>query len=112
VKRSLTEGLERLARLLREVVLAPVLVYRKLISPALPARCKYYPTCSAYAIEAVRELGVLRGTILAAWRLARCNPWSHGGVDELSDRTLFRGTPTRSERRPRREASRGRGAAA
>jgi uncharacterized protein len=112
VKRSLTGGLERLARLLGEVVLAPVLVYRRLISPALPARCKYYPSCSAYAVEAVRELGVLRGTILAAWRLARCNPWSHGGVDELSDRTLFCGTPTRSERRARRDPSRGHGAAA
>jgi uncharacterized protein len=112
VKRSLTGGLERLARLLAEVALAPVLVYRRLISPALPARCKYYPSCSAYAVEAVRELGVLRGTILAAWRLARCNPWSHGGVDELSDRTLFRGTPTRSERRAPRDPSRGHGAAA
>jgi putative membrane protein insertion efficiency factor len=111
VKRSLAGGSERLERLLRGVVLAPVLVYRKLISPALPARCKYYPTCSAYAEEAVRELGVVRGAILAGWRLARCNPWSHGGVDELSDRTLFRGTPTRSERRAR-DASRGHGAAA
>jgi putative membrane protein insertion efficiency factor len=102
VKRSLTGVLEACARLLRGIVLLPVLVYRRLISPALPARCKYYPTCSAYAEQAVRELGVIRGTILAAWRLARCNPWSHGGVDELSDRTLFRATPTRSERRASR----------
>jgi uncharacterized protein len=111
VKRSLTGVLGACARLLRGVVLLPVLVYRRLISPALPARCKYYPTCSAYAEHAVRELGVVRGTILAAWRLARCNPWSHGGVDELSDRTLFAGTPTRSERRAR-AASHSHGAAA
>ena len=101
MKRSLTGVLEACARLLRGIVLLPVLVYRRLISPALPARCKYYPTCSAYAEQAVRELGVIRGTVLAAWRLARCNPWSYGGVDELSDRTLFRSTPTRSERRAR-----------
>jgi hypothetical protein len=81
---------EGCARALRAVVLLPVLAYRKLISPALPARCKYYPTCSAYAEEAVRELGVIRGAILTAWRLARCNPWSHGGVDFVSDQKVFR----------------------
>lgn len=75
---------------LREIALLPVHVYRRLISPALPQRCKYHPSCSAYAVEAVRELGLVRGTIVAAWRLARCNPWSHGGVDELADRSLFR----------------------
>lgn len=75
----------------REAFLAPVKLYRKLISPLIPARCKYYPTCSTYAVQAVRELGVVRGTIVAGWRLARCNPWSHGGVDELADRSLFRG---------------------
>ena len=76
---------------LRELALTPVHLYRRLISPLLPQRCKYYPSCSSYAVQAVRELGVVRGTILAAWRLARCNPWSHGGVDELADRRLFRG---------------------
>ena len=74
----------------RELFLLPLLVYRKLISPALPPRCKYYPSCSTYAVQAVRELGVIRGTIVAAWRLVRCNPWSLGGVDELADRKLFR----------------------
>ena len=71
------------------VLLAPVRLYQRLISPALPRRCKYEPTCSAYAVEAIRELGVLRGTIVAAWRLARCNPFSHGGYDPLETRTLF-----------------------
>lgn len=79
-------------------VLVPLRLYSRLISPALPARCKYYPTCSAYAEQAVRELGVVRGAILAAWRLARCNPWSHGGVDELADRRLFRDAKPRSIR--------------
>ena len=77
-------------RLLRELFLLPLLAYRRLISPLLPARCKYYPSCSTYAVQAVRELGIVRGSMVAAWRLARCNPWSHGGVDELSDRRLFR----------------------
>jgi putative membrane protein insertion efficiency factor len=75
---------------LRELFLVPLHVYRRLISPVLPPRCKYYPSCSAYAVQAVRELGVIRGTVVAAWRVMRCNPWSLGGVDELSDRRLFR----------------------
>ena len=79
-----------LVRALRELCLAPLHLYRRLISPAIPNRCKYYPTCSTYAVQAVRELGVLRGIVVAAWRLARCNPWSDGGVDELADRRLFR----------------------
>ena len=72
------------------ILLAPVRLYRRFVSPALPARCKYHPTCSAYAVEAVRELGVLRGVVVAAWRLARCNPWSNGGYDPVSERSLFR----------------------
>jgi putative membrane protein insertion efficiency factor len=78
-------------RWLRELFLLPLHAYRKLISPALPPRCRYYPSCSSYAVQAVRELGVVRGSILAAWRVVRCNPWSPGGVDELADRRLFRG---------------------
>ena len=76
-------------RYARELFLLPVHLYRRLIAPALPPRCKYYPSCSAYAVQAIRELGVIRGSIVAAWRVVRCNPWSLGGVDELSDRRLF-----------------------
>ena len=79
-----------MSTLARRVALAPVLAYQRLISPLLPRRCKYEPTCSRYAVEAVRELGVLRGGVLAAWRLLRCNPWSHGGYDPVSARRLFR----------------------
>ena len=75
---------------LRAVVLAPVRLYQCTMSPALPARCKYHPTCSQYAVGAVRRFGILRGLVLAAWRLLRCNPWSHGGVDFPEDQTLFR----------------------
>jgi putative membrane protein insertion efficiency factor len=78
-------------RVLIAIVLAPIWLYQRLISPALPRRCKYEPTCSAYAVQAIRQLGVVRGTILAAWRLARCNPFSHGGYDPVEAQTLFRG---------------------
>ena len=86
MKRSLAPS--RIAAALREVVLLPLHLYR-LVSPALPPSCRYYPSCSAYAVQAVRELGIVRGGILAGWRVLRCNPWSPGGVDELSDRRLF-----------------------
>jgi uncharacterized protein len=72
------------------VVLAPIRFYQRFVSPALPRRCKYEPSCSAYAVEAIRELGVVRGSILSAWRLARCNPFSNGGYDPVEARTLFR----------------------
>jgi uncharacterized protein len=83
-------------RLLSALLIAPIRLYQRWISPGLAPRCRYYPTCSAYAVEAIRELGPIRGLILAGWRLLRCNPFSHGGVDELSDRRLFRNTPSRS----------------
>jgi uncharacterized protein len=80
-------------RALHATVLAPIRLYMRMISPALPRRCKYEPTCSAYAVQAIRELGVLRGSILAAWRLARCNPFSHGGYDPIEARPFFKPKP-------------------
>jgi uncharacterized protein len=77
-------------RLLTALLIAPIRLYQRLISPAIGPRCRYYPTCSAYAVEAIREVGPVRGTILAAWRLLRCNPFSAGGIDEVSDRRFFR----------------------
>ena len=79
-----------MSALARRVAIAPVLAYQRLISPLSPRRCKYEPTCSRYAVDAVRELGVLRGLVVAGWRLLRCNPWSHGGYDPVSARRLFR----------------------
>jgi putative membrane protein insertion efficiency factor len=84
-------------RLITALLIAPIRAYQRWISPAFAPRCRYYPTCSAYTVQAIRELGPIRGTILAGWRLLRCNPLSAGGVDEISDRRLFRGSPTRSE---------------
>ncbi len=74
----------------RAVVAFPIRLYRRLISPALGQRCKYHPSCSAYALQAIRTYGILRGVVLAAWRLLRCNPWSHGGFDPVEQQRLFR----------------------
>ena len=51
--------------------------------------CKYHPSCSQYALDAFREVGLVRGTVLAGWRLLRCNPWSDGGIDYARDQQLF-----------------------
>jgi putative membrane protein insertion efficiency factor len=77
-------------RFVAAIVLAPIRLYQRLISPALPRRCRYEPTCSAYAVDAVREFGVLRGLVLAAWRLLRCNPFSRGGYDPVEAQSIFK----------------------
>ena len=76
-------------RLARRIVLAPILAYQRFVSPALPRRCKYEPTCSLYAVRAIEEYGILRGLVLAGWRVLRCNPWSHGGYDPVSAQRVF-----------------------
>jgi uncharacterized protein len=78
---------------LRAVAVAPVRFYQRFVSPVLPRRCKYHPSCSQYAVDAVRRFGILRGVVLAAWRLVRCNPLSDGGVDFVEDQKLFRAPP-------------------
>ncbi len=74
---------------MKAVVLAPLRFYRRFISPALGPRCKYHPTCSAYAVGVIERYGILRGVVLAVWRVLRCNPWSHGGYDPPEAQTLF-----------------------
>ena len=91
---------ETASRALTGMVLAPLRLYQRFVSPALPRRCKYEPTCSAYAVEAVRELGPARGLIVAGWRLLRCNPFSHGGYDPVEARTLFSHTRSRPYEEP------------
>ncbi|HEY3190465.1 MAG TPA: membrane protein insertion efficiency factor YidD [Solirubrobacteraceae bacterium] len=78
-----------MSALARRAAVAPILAYQRLVSPLLGRRCKYEPTCSRYAVEAIRELGVARGIVLAVWRVLRCNPWSHGGYDPVSAQRLF-----------------------
>ncbi|MEL7399429.1 MAG: membrane protein insertion efficiency factor YidD [Pseudomonadota bacterium] len=74
-------GVNPIARFL----LAAVAVYRYAISPLFPSRCRYYPTCSAYADEAIRRYGVVRGGRLTLRRLFRCHPWGSHGVDPVPD---------------------------
>ena len=81
--------MSRAARLL----VLPIRAYQRVISPALPRRCKYHPTCSQYAVQAIGSYGILRGSVLAAWRLLRCNPFSLGGYDPVSAQTVFRRPP-------------------
>ena len=80
-----------MSRLAREAVVAPIRVYQRVVSPLLGPRCRYAPSCSDYAIQAVREYGILRGLVLGAWRLLRCHPWSAGGFDPVSAQRVFRG---------------------
>lgn len=75
---------------LRSLVVAPIRGYQRLLSPAFGERCKYYPSCSEYAMQAVQRFGILRGLVLAGWRLLRCNPWSHGGFDPVQEQRLFK----------------------
>ena len=72
------------------IVQAPIVVYQRVISPALPRRCRYEPTCSAYAVQALQQFGILRGLVLATWRVLRCNPFSHGGYDPIEAQRAFR----------------------
>ncbi|MDP9399562.1 MAG: membrane protein insertion efficiency factor YidD [Actinomycetota bacterium] len=73
----------------RRAVGLPIRAYRRVVSPLLPARCKFAPSCSAYALDAVEGYGILRGLVLAGWRLLRCNPLSHGGWDPVDAQRLF-----------------------
>ena len=70
--------------------IALVCLYRWTLSPLWAGSCKYHPTCSQYALDALRRYGLVRGSILAGWRLLRCNPWSRGGVDYAEHQKVFR----------------------
>ena len=75
---------------LRSAAIAPIRIYQRLLAPAFGARCKYYPSCSEYAAQAIQGYGILRGLVLAGWRLLRCNPWSRGGFDPVEEQRLFK----------------------
>ena len=82
---------------MRAALLAAVRFYQRAISPALPPRCRFYPSCSAYALEAIERHGAARGSWLALRRLAKCAPWHPGGVDLVPEprprRSALPGTP-------------------
>ncbi len=78
---------------MKRILLAPIRAYQRWISPSRPRRCRYEPTCSAYAVEAIDRHGAARGFLLAAWRLLRCNPFSHGGFDPVPEQFTLRARP-------------------
>lgn len=68
---------------LRYAAVAAIRVYQRFISPILSPSCRYWPTCSQYTLQAIQKHGAVRGGIMGAWRILRCNPWSSGGVDPV-----------------------------
>lgn len=74
----------------RWLAVAPIRGYQRLFAPMLGEHCRYYPSCSEYAVQAVTRFGILRGLVLAGWRLLRCNPWSRGGHDPVEAQRLFK----------------------
>ena len=75
---------------LAHVLIAPIRFYQRFITPYTPATCRYYPTCSSYAVTALRTHGAVIGTGLTIWRLLRCNPWSSGGIDYVPPKGQLR----------------------
>lgn len=91
-----TARASRAQRAVTAIAIAPIRLYQILVSPLIAPRCRYYPSCSAYAVDAIRSFGILRGITLAGWRVLRCNPWSLGGVDRVEDQRLFKSRPRRA----------------
>ena len=73
--------------MIRGALILLVRLYQRLVSPLLPPACRFYPSCSAYAIQALEPHGALRGGLLAARRLGRCHPFHPGGIDPVPDVT-------------------------
>jgi putative membrane protein insertion efficiency factor len=71
---------------MKNFVIKLIKFYRRRISPLFPPQCKYYPTCSQYAITAIERFGLFKGGLLALWRILRCNPFSNGGVDLVPEK--------------------------
>lgn len=80
-------GAARLGRVLAYPLILVIRAYQQVISPLTPPSCRYYPSCSAYAVTALERYGPIKGTYLAARRLLRCHPWAPGGVDHVPERT-------------------------
>lgn len=76
--------------MLKRILIAPILFYKKCISPLLPTSCRYYPTCSTYMIEAIKKHGAFLGLIMGCSRILRCNPFIRGGYDPVPDHFTLR----------------------
>lgn len=73
---------------MKKIFINLIKFYQKAISPHTPARCKYFPTCSQYGIEAIERFGVIRGGAMTVWRIMRCNPFSKGGYDPVPEKKI------------------------
>lgn len=82
---------------MKNLFIALINLYRRYISPLKRPCCKYYPTCSEYAIQAIERHGAFKGTILAVWRILRCNPFSNGGVDYVPEKFCLYTLKTRRD---------------
>jgi putative membrane protein insertion efficiency factor len=79
--------------MLRRLLIVLIRGYKRFISPLLGDNCRFYPTCSSYAIEALQVHGVCKGLVLAAWRILRCNPFCKGGLDPVPPKGAWRNPP-------------------
>ena len=86
--------MSRVQRVLAAPLIGAIVVYQRFVSPLRPPTCRYYPSCSAYAVTAIRRFGPFRGTWLAVRRLVRCHPWTPGGVDHVPARPPAPPAPT------------------
>jgi putative membrane protein insertion efficiency factor len=80
----------RPARLWRELWVLPIRFYQRFLSPLKPPTCRFHPTCSEYALRAIRDHGALKGVLLGGWRILRCNPFVEGGEDPVPERGRWR----------------------
>jgi putative membrane protein insertion efficiency factor len=67
----------------RNAFIALIVVWRKIISPLYGDVCRFYPSCSAYGLGSIQQQGLVKGSVLTAWRILRCNPFSKGGIDDV-----------------------------
>jgi putative membrane protein insertion efficiency factor len=82
-----------LSRLTVQILVMPIRLYQTWISPMSAPTCRYYPSCSRYAVDALTVHGAVKGLLLGAWRLCRCHPWTPGGVDMVPPRGSWRSIP-------------------
>jgi hypothetical protein len=68
---------------MKKVLILIIRGYKKVISPLLPPSCRFYPTCSTYAVQSIEKYGILKGSIKAIYRILRCNPFNKGGYDPV-----------------------------
>ena len=88
------------------LLIKPIRFYQRFITPYTPASCRHYPTCSTYAVTALRTRGAVVGTALTIWRLLRCNPWNAGGIDYVPPKGHWRNAERDSQPRAGAEPSR------